>query len=328
MKRNGTWYSVLCALLLLCALALTGCAGQGAATKPMEETGFFTLSVNPQIQVEYDRTGKVVALTGQNDDGQKIVEGYRDYIGKDCRTVVAELVTAIHQAGYFAAGTDGRENSILIQVAPGSMVPSEGFAADLGDGARETAEALQLTSGVVTIDSGDYDPAYAANGGVSPYLTLEKAQEIALAQANVAAADAVFTEREFDLEHGAPVYELEFTANGMAYEYDIHAETGAVLQLKEHVILTPAPVQPTPGGGYDSSDYGLTAPTATPAPVQTPVPQRGGSPYTDYGTSGYSPYTDYGSGYSPYTDYGSGYSPYTDYGSGYSPYTDYSNYGR
>ena len=330
MKRNGTWKSILCILLLLCAL-LSGCAGQGTAAPPAEETGFFTLSVNPEIRVEYDREGKVVSLTGQNDDGKEIVDGYRDYIGKDCRTVVEELVTAIYQAGYFVADVDGRENSVLIQVASGAMVPNDGFAADLGDGARETVEALQLTAGVVTIGGSDYDPAYAANGGASPYITLEKAQEIALTQANVAAADAVFEDRDFDFERGTPVFELEFTANGVAYEYDIHAGTGQVLKAEAQVIPTPNAAQPTPSGVYDASDYGLTQPTATPAPVQTPVPNRGNSPYTDYGTSPYtdygtSPYTDYGnSGYSPYTDYGnSGYSPYTDYGhSGYSPYTDY-----
>ena len=51
-----------------------------------------------------------------------------------------------------------------------------------------------------------------------PFLTLEKAQEIALAQANVNAADVVFDDKEFDLDDGSAVYELEFEANGNEYE--------------------------------------------------------------------------------------------------------------
>ena len=63
----------------------------------------------------------------------------------------------------------------------------------------------------MTIDDDDYDPAYAKDGKPSPYITLEKAQEIALAQANVDAADAVFDDKEFDHDDGTPIFELEFT---------------------------------------------------------------------------------------------------------------------
>ncbi|MFR9254456.1 MAG: hypothetical protein ACLVJ6_02410 [Merdibacter sp.] len=40
-------------------------------------------------------------------------------------------------------------------------------------------------SQILMIDDDDYDPAYAKDGSPSPYITLAKAQEIALAQANV-----------------------------------------------------------------------------------------------------------------------------------------------
>lgn len=63
-------------------------------------------------------------------------------------------------------------------------------------------KGLNLSSGIVTIDNDDYDPAYAQDGQPSPYITLEKAQEIALTQANVNAADAVFDDKEFDHDDG------------------------------------------------------------------------------------------------------------------------------
>ena len=84
----------------------------------------------------------------------------------------------------------------------------------------------------------DYDPAYAKDGEPSPYITLEKAQEIALTQANVNAANAVFDDREFDHDDGTPIFELEFTANGNEYEYDIHAVTGKVVRAEHKTIGT------------------------------------------------------------------------------------------
>ena len=73
------------------------------------------------------------------------------------------------------------------------------------------------------------DPATAAPQ-VSPYITLEKAKEIALNHAAVNAADARWDDREFDFENGQPIYDLAFDANGLEYEYDIDARTGEILK--------------------------------------------------------------------------------------------------
>ncbi len=43
-------------------------------------------------------------------------------------------------------------------------------------------------------------------------------------------ADSVRWEKaEFDYDDGRPVYELEFSANGVEYDCDVHAETGKIL---------------------------------------------------------------------------------------------------
>lgn len=67
------------------------------------------------------------------------------------------------------------------------------------------------------------------------YITREEAQNIALREAGVSTEDAVFENKEFDLDDGSPVYELEFQANGVEYEYDIHAETGEILRAEQEV---------------------------------------------------------------------------------------------
>lgn len=38
---------------------------------------------------------------------------------------------------------------------------------------------------------------------------------------------------EMDYEHGRPVYEIKFYKGGYEYEYDIDAETGAVLKFEK-----------------------------------------------------------------------------------------------
>ena len=65
------------------------------------------------------------------------------------------------------------------------------------------------------------------------YITIEKAKEIALDHAGVNAQNARFENAEFDKDDGIPLYELEFTANNVEYEYDIHAESGTVLKAEK-----------------------------------------------------------------------------------------------
>ena len=98
------------------------------------------------------------------------------------------------------------------------MLPSDDFLADMSESTQDAIKELKLSSRIVTINDSDYDPVYASEGKPSPYITLEKAQEIALAQANVPAADAVFADKEFDHDDGTPVFELEFT--GYSYTTD------------------------------------------------------------------------------------------------------------
>ena len=48
--------------------------------------GTVLLSVNPEIEMYYDREGNVVALTALNDDGRSILESYTGYEGRACHS--------------------------------------------------------------------------------------------------------------------------------------------------------------------------------------------------------------------------------------------------
>ena len=110
MKTNFT--AKLFGLTLVTALTLTiltACGDGGAATASSGtasgsalqsgdggSVGTVLLSVNPEIEMDYDEVGNVVALTGLNEDGKAVLASYTGYEGKPCTTVVGELVDEIN----------------------------------------------------------------------------------------------------------------------------------------------------------------------------------------------------------------------------------------
>ena len=308
-------------LAVCSAVLLAGCAETPTTTgSALKETGILTLSVNPEIELEYNREGQVTGLSGKNEDGKKIVASYPDYIGKDCSQVLEDLILKIHEAGYFVEDIDGNQKNIVLQLEPGSVLPNDHFLQDMSDSTRNAVKQLQMASEIVTIDDDDYDPSYAKDGQPSPYITLEKAKEIALTQANVAAADANFQDKEFDHDDGTPIFELEFTANGYEYEYDIHAVTGKVLKA-EHKQ------QSVSSGTGNDTDYGPNNDGVTDYNDTDYGPNNDG--VTDYNDTDYGPNndgvtdyndTDYGPNNDGVTDYND-----TDYGPNNDGVTDYDN---
>ena len=63
----------------------------------------------------------------------------------------------------------------------------------------------------------------------SQYIGSDRAVEIALGQAGISRSDAAGLKCEFDAENGVIVYEVEFSAGGMEYEYDINATDGSII---------------------------------------------------------------------------------------------------
>ena len=60
-------------------------------------------------------------------------------------------------------------------------------------------------------------------------LTREQAQEIALKHAGLTKDQVSRLQVEFDYDDGRPEYSVEFRYNGWEYDYEIHAQTGKIL---------------------------------------------------------------------------------------------------
>ena len=208
---------------VLAASLLVGCGAQQSSETTQsaadnKTAGTVLLSVNPEIEVEYDDNGLILEIEGVNDDGKSIVTGFEEYKGKDCRTVVNELVKEIYEAGYFSKTVGGHTKNIVLKLEEGSAYPDDDFLEKVAEGVRETVTTCGINSSVMTVQADDLD----GEGLIGQ----EKAKELVLAQLGLTSAS--FNNHEYELDDG--VYEFVFSANGIEYEYEVDAHTGKILE--------------------------------------------------------------------------------------------------
>ena len=336
MKKNFTpkWFGLaLTAALTL--TALTACGNSTGAANPSNDTGntisvteesangsvgTVLLSVNPEIEMDYDEAGNVVALNALNDDGRAVLASYTGYEGKACTVVIGELVDAINAGGYFDSTIDGNEKNIVLKLERGSRYPSDQFLNELAEAVRLVVEADQIGSQTVTLDGDDYDDAYGDRG----YINAQAAQNILSTQ--LGRDDIQFVEKEYDLDDGE--YEVEFVMDGVEYEYEVNAVTGKVTEMDmDYQDYDDTDYGPDSDGvtDYDDTDYGPNADGITDYDDTDYGPNADG--ITDYDDTDYGPNadgitdyddTDYGPNADGITDYDD-----TDYGPNADGITDY-----
>lgn len=66
----------------------------------------------------------------------------------------------------------------------------------------------------------------------SAYIGVARAREIALEHAGLTASQVMVTRAAMDRDDGRMVYEIEFRRNGVEYEYEIDAQSGAILEYE------------------------------------------------------------------------------------------------
>ena len=246
MKRQIMTMAGITMAALLGASALTGCGSNaGTQTAPQQQStaqdttaasspsapvldssasvGAILLSVNPEIEVEYDGDGKVTEVEGLNDDGIRLSQNAQSYIGLPVNEAVRSLVAEIDDAGYFDATIAGHEKNIIIKLDPQSKVPSDHFLNDIADEVRAVVSQRQIGSQAMTVDDNDYDDTYRDKG----YINSQTAQELLKAQ--LERDDIQFVEKEYDIDDGT--YEIEFILDNKEYEYEVDAYTGKIMEM-------------------------------------------------------------------------------------------------
>ena len=100
----------------------------------------------------------------------------------------------------------------------------------------------------------------AENRSNNNYIGLERAKAIALGDAGLSAASVTFTEAKPDFDDGVPNYDLDFYTATHEYDYEIDAQTGAIMdksvEVNEHVVR-------------DMKPAATAAPTAAPTAAAT-----------------------------------------------------------
>lgn len=226
-KRFFTAFTATALAGALTLTALTGCSGGGSTTSTLTPTnaaaGSLLLSVNPEIELEYDDQGNTLALAGINDDGSQVLTDYTGYEGKPADDVVEELIGRIYAAGYFQGTVDGQAKNLVLKLENGSRYPSDDFLERIAADARSALETQQVSAQTLTIDQDDYDDRYRDQG----YINAQTAESILAAQ--LGRSDLQFVEKDYDIDDGT--YEIEFVLDGVEYEYEVNASTGKVLEV-------------------------------------------------------------------------------------------------
>lgn len=207
--------------------------------------------------------------------GSMLVNGYLDDIRNSILVSVengdaakaASLQAEVSALISSAVGDGGFEASVLTQtVAATSESAAIAEQYGISEGKAELILKVVAADPTLTVDSlanlsvndisliansrGLSDNTVTQTGTASDkgYIGIEAAKAAAYAHAGVSEADVLFVETDFDSEHGVMVYEVEFYAGNVEYEYDINALTGEVVKFEQE--QTGASV---PGG--NAGDY-------------------------------------------------------------------------
>ena len=73
------------------------------------------------------------------------------------------------------------------------------------------------------------DPVPSAPEAPAPKLTKEEAEAIALQHVGFTADQVSYLWTEYEIDDGVPQYDVQFQEGYWEYEFEIHAETGAIL---------------------------------------------------------------------------------------------------
>ncbi len=247
-KRRGALIAALAAVAACLVLVL----GIGYYQNNLLVYSHITMSINPQVRLDLNKKGEVVAVVGTNGDGKELLKGY-SFAGKDKIEIADDLIKRAINMGYLTVGRtvefdiDSPDDNFRKLYGDEISAQVSEYLMTFFDGASPEKTGSHIT---IIIDFGspsssgkDETPnnGNAGNTDKDPEKPTEtiseaKAKEIALKDAGFSEDMVTFGEISLENEDGLKFYEIEFTCGGREYEYEIDALSGEVLDKSSEPI--------------------------------------------------------------------------------------------
>ena len=214
------------------------------------------MAINPEVEMVLNRNGQVLEVSGVNEDGVALLEGYEPP-SEDKVEVANDLVDRAIEMGFLAEG--GR---VSIAIETPDQVLFEQYGVELRNeldgrisitieitdlenrrpaGETETPPEDQEPS---PVPESEPEPAPAPEPEPEPapapapapeapappqMISLAEAKQIAFNHAGVNGANAEFDEEDLETDDGITYYDLEFDIGEDEYQYEINAYTGEII---------------------------------------------------------------------------------------------------
>ena len=314
MKTNLKSIVAIALALMLSIFCMTGCGASNAAPQstqpvvaatnvPLANGGTILLSVNPEIAIDYDNDGFVTGITAKNDDAFKVLANYSGFTGKQAHKVVAELVSEIGEAGYFVEEVEGQRRQIILEIEPGSAIPSNRFVDDVVNEVQKVVNANNWQAPLDVRSESDY--------GTTDYNNTNYGGNTNYDDTDYGPNNDGVTDYDHNINDGTDygdgsdgITDYDGTDYANNTDYGVNADGNTDYNDSDYGVWGDG-VTDYDGNDVDYSDYG-----------------EGSDGITDYDGTDYDANTDYGVNNDGNTDYSD-----TDYGPSGDGNTDYDDDG-
>ena len=152
----------------------------------------------------------ITKAKSSTDDGRQVyeIEFFKDNIEYDYE-ILASTGDILEHSKDAERATSGSSSSSSSTSGNTGSSPSAGSGSSSGSSGSSSSSSGSSQSG---------------------YIGVDKAKTIALKDAGVSSSSATFTKAKLDRDDGYYLYDIEFYAGDMEYEYEINALTGDILE--------------------------------------------------------------------------------------------------
>lgn len=151
------------------------------------------LSINPEVQMDLNRRGTVVQLTGTNEDGKKLLEGYQGK-GKDKVTVADELIDRAIEMGFLSQG-----GQVSFSIAAPDDLLFEEYGVELRTNVTEHLDGLmEVVIEIVDYEDNDKEKVPLSS---SPSVPSNSSPESSVPENTPSNGDSHYNDTDYGTDH-------------------------------------------------------------------------------------------------------------------------------